>query len=818
MDRSNLQQLNPELAKVFRWLCFSFSLIFLTACATDPDTDLADEGGVVGTGLILQGSVSERRRLASVQLQIRAQSGERSSGVISGGQYLVQSPSGQGPWLLRSDLGNDDFQYGIAHAAGKANVHSYTDLIVRSWFLEQYGISDLNAIFDSQASLPQLPGALQFSNRAKQYFALVKPVLESYQLSEQELLVEPFSDDNQGVDRFLDANPVLINGRNITLVKTDQDNNNVQSFVNSDILLASAAQSTPPAMPENLRAFGSAANTIQLVWDIPADNNNPVISYTVVRNGLVVATTPFQTYQDNDVQANTSYLYEVQAMGIADETSVSASVNINSTSFTVDTLAPATPSSVTVLSASTRQTELAWTQNVADDAIAFTIFRGPVASNLSMLARVNGTRFVDATVSSGLEYWYAISAVDASGNESTRSEPVRVLTTGIVIVPPEPSLNPVLVMADLQVPDADALACDTVFADNQIDDTQVTISAGCYRVEQNINVLNFGVLTLQPGVVLKFDKDTAIKVERTGALVSAGTAAQPVLMSATRPTRGWWHGVEFDHTERALNKIDHTVIEYAGGAKNGASIKLVSASNDPALLSVDNSIIRNGAGYGISIPGLDARLQSFSSNLITQNDRAAAIHSSSLQAINDGSSFSQNDLNFMYVPRSYYDLDLELSDPGIAIELGSIDQVDTNPPRTIIINEGVELRFIDGAAFNVHGNLAIRGTANNPVTLTSKNPNPGRWEGLQLLDGANVELSHLIIENAGLESVENPAGASLFVAGNTRISADNVTLRFSASHGFHAAGGCVTVDKFSQVSRVNNQLDDVVDPAALTPC
>jgi len=81
---------------------------------------------------------------------------------------------------------------------------------------------------------------------------------------------------------------------------------------------ASAADTTPPSTPKNLRVTSSSSSEIDVAWDASSDDVG-VTAYMVVRDGARVAnvTAPATTYRDTSVTAGTTYAYRVRARDAA---------------------------------------------------------------------------------------------------------------------------------------------------------------------------------------------------------------------------------------------------------------------------------------------------------------------------------------------------------------------------------------------------------------------------------------------------------------------------------------------------------------------
>ena len=76
--------------------------------------------------------------------------------------------------------------------------------------------------------------------------------------------------------------------------------------------------------------------------------------------------------------------------------------------------------SITVSSVTQHTVSLTWTESSpSDPAVLFYIYRSTVSGgSYSNIASSSTTAYVDGTVTSGVTYYYVVTAVDASSNES----------------------------------------------------------------------------------------------------------------------------------------------------------------------------------------------------------------------------------------------------------------------------------------------------------------------------------------------------------------------------------------------------------------
>lgn len=73
---------------------------------------------------------------------------------------------------------------------------------------------------------------------------------------------------------------------------------------------------TPPTKPENLVAVATSATRVDLSWTVSSDDIGPV-TYSIVRDAVVMGSTPSTTYADTPVDPLTRYAYRVIAADAA---------------------------------------------------------------------------------------------------------------------------------------------------------------------------------------------------------------------------------------------------------------------------------------------------------------------------------------------------------------------------------------------------------------------------------------------------------------------------------------------------------------------
>ena len=104
---------------------------------------------------------------------------------------------------------------------------------------------------------------------------------------------------------------------------------------------------------------------------------------------------------------------------------------------TRDITPPSTPSNLTAIANSSSTISLSWTAST--DNVGVTGYR--IYRNSSLIATTTSTSYTDSNLSPSTSYTYAVSAYDAAGNESAKSNSVTVTT------PANSSINNIVVRA-----------------------------------------------------------------------------------------------------------------------------------------------------------------------------------------------------------------------------------------------------------------------------------------------------------------------------------------------------------------------------------
>jgi titin len=183
-----------------------------------------------------------------------------------------------------------------------------------------------------------------------------------------------------------------------------------------------------PAAPSDLTATTAGATQIGLTWSDSANNED---GFTIERSGdgasftaLASVAANVNSYSDGALTSATKYYYRVRAFNQAGDSGYS-----NIAGASTGQVAPAAPASLTAISVSSTQVNLAWTDNASNED-AFKIERSADNVTYTQIATtgVNATTYNDTGLMVGATYYYRVRATNSGGDSGYSN--VAGATTG----------------------------------------------------------------------------------------------------------------------------------------------------------------------------------------------------------------------------------------------------------------------------------------------------------------------------------------------------------------------------------------------------
>ncbi len=171
-----------------------------------------------------------------------------------------------------------------------------------------------------------------------------------------------------------------------------------------------------------------------------------------------------------------------------------------------------------------------------------------------------------------------------------------------------------------------------VMGDEISQNTNWVLAESPYVVAEDVVVTGGVVLTIDAGVVVKFDGNFSLTVY--GSIHAVGTSSDPVVFTSSKPlpAPGDWNTVELAGAQNESFQFKNVIVEYA---RSGVTVRSLGSA------AIENSRIADCLVHGIYVEG-DANLM-VRDNVIERNADGIASNGQKVSGISVvGNSFSGN--------------------------------------------------------------------------------------------------------------------------------------------------------------------------------
>ncbi|PVW16275.1 hypothetical protein [Marixanthomonas spongiae] len=335
-----------------------------------------------------------------------------------------------------------------------------------------------------------------------------------------------------------------------------------------------------------------------------------------------------------------------------------------------------------------------------------------------------------------------------------------------------------------------------------------------------------GNLKVEPGVVIAFENDAGMFIDMDNHIFEVkGTAENPVIFTGTSKQNGHWRGLYFSTAHNPNNKIEHTIIEYAGSEplkptspvyEGSLAISGVSGTTPQALL-MNHVKIRNSGNFGLDFSGLQTNANVTVRNLtLTENNGVAAKVTAEMAHIFDASSsYSGNEVDVVNIVRSYYEITQPVTWKNLDVPYLVDDRVHIKDGGHLTIAAGTELYFkplaylqaSDGSTAGGNNlSLKVMGTATNPVLLSAANGT--NWGGIYFgYTQEDNSISHAVIELAKgdfpVGNIENTG--AIYMHASPKLAVANTLFKDLPNCAFYG----YTTDPFENLTLSNVSFNNV---------
>lgn len=328
------------------------------------------------------------------------------------------------------------------------------------------------------------------------------------------------------------------------------------------------------------------------------------------------------------------------------------------------------------------------------------------------------------------------------------------------------------------------LISQNILTDLVLQDVYDDPSIADYLVTADL-VVN-ALLTIEPGVTVKFEANTGLMIFPNGALIGKGTVSDRIIFTGKEALKGYWKGILFS-SNNPLNELENASVSYGGGNsfQDEPGIRanvILSGSDFPgSAVKISASTFTHSSEYGLYLKGL-SQLNAFHNNSFSDNNAASAfIHPGQLHMLDFNSHFTGNNGYNGIETGGILQRDAAVIWPAFNDGSKYLVTSDLILRTGLKITEGATLEIKAGMMIEVSetGFLDATGTETSPVTFTaqSKTVN-GHWKGIlfKSQDELNI-LTYADVSFAGilnLPGITNKSNIAVAPAGSLIVRSSKI--------------------------------------------
>jgi hypothetical protein len=316
-----------------------------------------------------------------------------------------------------------------------------------------------------------------------------------------------------------------------------------------------------------------------------------------------------------------------------------------------------------------------------------------------------------------------------------------------------------------------------------------------YTITDDINVNGNATLTIEPGVVLRFDPDTILSIgyNSSAKLSAMGTAVAPITFTSsnTTPGAGDWAGVQLWGNTMNGSTLSYLKLDYCGSNSDAC---LVGSGVKPNRVTVDH-VSFSHVGAGANAIWQKDKDSNFVISNCTFNDIAStptqqyaiSVYAPSFAGIDSTNTFNGNAM--VELMGDSISTDTSWKNIGTIVAVTDNLSIGGAATPTLTIAAGSTFKFATDTGISIGysnpGKLVLAGTATSKITLTSLagTPGPGDWDGITVWYNSSAKIAYSTISYAGSTSASSSNGAVSVVSNNDSLDIQNSTLSYSGEYG-----------------------------------
>ncbi|GAB3319203.1 hypothetical protein GCM10027299_11530 [Larkinella ripae] len=315
-----------------------------------------------------------------------------------------------------------------------------------------------------------------------------------------------------------------------------------------------------------------------------------------------------------------------------------------------------------------------------------------------------------------------------------------------------------------------------------------------YIVPKDIEVRH--ELTINPGVVIAFERDVTFIVSDGSVLVAKGTAEKKIRFIGVGQTKGYWAGIMLNSGSNA-NAFEQVEILHAGSRPLLDNKKLGMALFRDSQIALKNTLLAQNDGYGLYVYS-GAVLREFSTNTFSNNTEAGILLSTENVAKLDAASVfsSGNGRNVVEINTDYIGDNVSKDE---IVWGGFADKTPYRLLKTVAVRTGwklnpgvtIEIARDESIIINEDAYLLAKGTASQKVTFTGAGTTAAYWRGILSHSASNQNrIEYAEIKNAGSQAIISGHRANLALYGeNATLTIQNTRISGSGGYGIWVGYG-----------------------------
>lgn len=356
----------------------------------------------------------------------------------------------------------------------------------------------------------------------------------------------------------------------------------------------------------------------------------------------------------------------------------------------------------------------------------------------------------------------------------------------------------------------ESIDAETVLADRISDPTLPD-----YFVNKDIRVN--AQLTVEPGVMIQFKRDTRMDVNENGAIIAKGTTDKKIKFTGIEQTSASWKGIMI-YSNNSGNLFENVEILYAGSTPglNATKAALTLFGISHAFISIKNCLVSQSGGYGLHAAA-GSVLGNFENNSFTNNSEAGILmESANVPKLDKLSTFTENGKNAVVIMQSNLDNTTHSEEVWAGFNDGTPYRLsgDLFVKTGWKLEPGVIIEAESQVVIEVHstGYINAVGTSDKHIVFTGATKANAFWKGIRSYSTSSANrIEYGEIRYAGSSDIVSGRKANLAITGSlSSMSVKNSIISNGGGFGISVGyGSSINNDAETVNTFENNLLDNI---------